>query len=123
MHLISQKALSNFWKKHPEAETPLRAWGLNVERLSWPDFHAVRAVYGSADQVGRCVVFNLGGNKFRLIAVIHYNTQRVYVRNVLTHAEYDRGHWKQECCGAQDTQKNKAERADKRKPERARKKR
>ena len=57
-------------------------------------FTDVRAFYSSADQVGKCTVFNIAGNKYRLITVIHFNTGRVYVRRILTHAEYDRGAWK-----------------------------
>jgi len=54
-------------------------------------------MYPQADQVGRCTVFNIGGNNYRLIAAIHYNTGVVYIRHVLTHAEYDRGAWKKGC--------------------------
>jgi len=54
----------------------------------------LRHVFPPADQVGDLVVFNIGGNKYRLIASVHFNRQKVYVRRVLTHAEYDRGDWK-----------------------------
>ena len=53
--------------------------------------------YPHADQVGRCIVFNIAGNKFRLVVVIHLNRGKVYVRQVMTHAEYDRGAWKGDC--------------------------
>ena len=53
--------------------------------------------YSSADQIGRCTVFNIGGNKFRLVVVIHFNRGKVYVRHVLTHAEYDQEKWKGGC--------------------------
>ena len=56
----------------------------------------VRETFGSADQVGKFTVFNIGGNKYRLIAVIHFNRGIVYFRNVLTHAAYDKGNWKYE---------------------------
>jgi mRNA interferase HigB len=55
----------------------------------------VRRVIPSADRVGRYTVFNIGGNKARLIAAIHYNRGKVYIRHILTHAEYDRGAWKE----------------------------
>jgi mRNA interferase HigB len=55
----------------------------------------VKATFASADRVGRFVVFDIGGNKFRLIAAIHFNRGKLYVRHVLTHADYDTGKWKQ----------------------------
>jgi len=97
MHVISQKKLRDFWSEWPEAENPLRAWHRVAEHSNWESFVDVRAVYASADQVGRCTVFNIGGNKFRLVTVIHFNRGKVYVRHVLTHQEYDRGNWKEDC--------------------------
>lgn len=79
---------------HPDAERPLRDWLRLMEQGRFPDFISVRAVWGSADYVDGLIVFNIGGNKYRLIADIRYNLGRVYIRQVLTHAEYDRGLWK-----------------------------
>ena len=56
----------------------------------------MKSVFGTASIVGNCVIFNIGGNKYRLIAVIHFNRGKLYVRHVLTHAEYDEGKWKDE---------------------------
>jgi len=64
-----------------------------VDWSSWAD---VKAAFASASHVGSCVVFNIHGNKYRLIAVIHFNRGKLYVRHVLTHAEYDEGKWKDE---------------------------
>ena len=94
MHVISKKALRQFWKLHPDAEQPLLRWFKVVRAADWHSFADVQAVYASADQVGRFTVFNIGGNKYRLIAAIHYNRGKVYVRHVLTHVEYDRDEWK-----------------------------
>jgi mRNA interferase HigB len=94
MHVISQKALRAFWALHPQSESSLRAWHHVVEQADWKNFAEVRATYAGADVVGRFVVFNIGGNKYRLIAAIHYNRGKVYVRHVLTHSDYDRGTWK-----------------------------
>ena len=94
MHVISKKALRRFWRLHPVAERPLRRWFNTAGAAVWRSFADVRAVYAKADQVGRFTVFNIGGNKYRLIAVIHYNRGKVFVRHVLTHKEYDRGDWK-----------------------------
>ncbi|MBI3270723.1 MAG: type II toxin-antitoxin system HigB family toxin [Planctomycetes bacterium] len=57
----------------------------------------MRRAFPSADQVGQCTVFNIGGNKYRLIVVIHFNRGKVFVRHVLTHPDYDRGKWKHDC--------------------------
>ena len=96
MHLISRKALREFWAEHPDAESALKAWAVVVEHADWENFAQLREVYPRADQVRRFTVFDIGGNKYRLIAVIHYNRSKVYVRHVLTHAEYDMGKWKKE---------------------------
>jgi len=56
-------------------------------------FAELRRVFSSADQVGKFTIFNIGGNKYRLIAAIHYNRKKVYIRHILTHAEYDLGRW------------------------------
>jgi len=94
MHVISPKKLREFWAVHLDAETPLRAWLSVAKAADWGSFADLRRVFPSADQVGRLTVFNIGGNKYRLIAVIHFNRGKVYIRHVLTHPEYDRGKWK-----------------------------
>lgn len=106
MRVISRARLVHFWEEHPDAESPLETWRQIVRRANWKTFADLRASFGNADLVGNCVVFNIGRNKYRLIAAIHYqklkkdasrSTGRVYVRNVLTHGEYDRGQWKRDC--------------------------
>ena len=94
VHVISRKKLRHFAERHPVAELPLMAWHKAVQHAEWRNFADVRAVFPSADQVGKFTVFDIGGNKFRLIAVIHFNRSKVFIRNVLTHQEYDRGQWK-----------------------------
>jgi mRNA interferase HigB len=95
MHIISEKKLREFWERRPDAEEPLRAWIRVARRARWESFAELRATYAHADVVGRLVVFNIGGNKYRLIAAIHFNRAKVYIRHVLTHVEYDRGSWKE----------------------------
>lgn len=97
MRIISEKKLREFGKLHPDAKGPLRAWRQTVNDAHWANFAELRAVYPHADNVGRCTVFNVGGNKYRLVAAIHYNRGIVYLRHVLTHAEYDREDWKEGC--------------------------
>ena len=97
MHVISEKKLREFWEVHPDAEVPLRAWVKKVEGSTWKNFAEVRADYSHADQYERCVIFNIGGNKYRLIVSIHYNRQKVYLRDILTHEQYDQEKWKGDC--------------------------
>jgi mRNA interferase HigB len=66
-----------------------------MKRADFASFAALRQSFPSADQVRGLTVFNIGGNKARLIAAIHYNRRKVYIRAILTHAEYDKGKWKQ----------------------------
>lgn len=94
MHVITRKALKDFWERHPDAERPLREWLHAMEQGAFPDFTSVRAVWASADYVDGLTVFNIGGNKYRLVVDIRYNLGRVYIQQVLAHAEYDRGLWK-----------------------------
>jgi mRNA interferase HigB len=93
VHVISKKKLREFWERHPRAQSPLEAWCQIAKHGEWENFVDVRRAFNTADGVGRFVVFDIGGNKYRLIAVIHYNRGKVFIRHVLTHAEYDEGKW------------------------------
>ena len=94
MHVLSKPTLVKFWTKHQDAKGPLEDWFNTMEKQTFTDFSHLREFFAHADQVGTLTVFNIGGNKYRLIAAIHYNRHKVYIRNVLTHAEYDRNNWK-----------------------------
>lgn len=94
MHVISKKKLREFWENYPKARSPLEAWYQVARHAEWESFADVRAAFNTADQVGRFTVFDIGGNKYRLIAVIHFDRGKVFVRHMLTHAEYDEGKWK-----------------------------
>jgi mRNA interferase HigB len=94
MHIITCKALVDFWTRHPDSREALARWHKIVEKSSYQSFAELRLTFPSADIVGQYTVFNIGGNKVRLIASIHYDRGRVYVRHVLTHEEYNRGLWK-----------------------------
>jgi len=94
MHVITRSRLRVFWRQHPDAETPLRAWFQVARNARWGSIADVRKVYPMADQVAGFTVFNVGGNKYRLIVEIAFKLGRIYIRHVLTHREYDRGRWK-----------------------------
>jgi mRNA interferase HigB len=86
----------NFWEKHPNSRTALQRWYKIVYHSDFSSFSELRKAFPSADKVDHFVIFNIGGNKYRLIVSIHFNRGKVYSRHVLTHAEYDKGDWKNE---------------------------
>ena len=94
MHIISRTKLKNFWKKHPDSEKPLRAWFTVARNAKWRSLVDVRKVYPNADAVDGLTIFNIGGNKYRLIVKIEFRKGQVFVLHVLTHAQYSRGRWK-----------------------------
>ncbi len=94
MHIIARSRIAEFWENHPNAETSLRLWYKLVSLAQWQNFVELRQVFPSADQVGNLTVFNIGGNNYRLIALVDYKYQKVFIRHVLTHAEYDKEDWK-----------------------------
>jgi len=94
MHIISRKALKLFWEQHPDSQSALIRWYKIIEKTEFSSFNALRQTFPSADKVGDLTVFNISGNKYRLIASIHFNRNKIYVRHILTHAEYDKGAWK-----------------------------
>lgn len=97
MHIISFRRLREFWEEHPDAEVPLRAWYKTTKKVNWSSLDDTRKDFPHADLVGICTVFNIKGNKYRLITQINYQLKRVYIRFVLTHAEYDKEKWKPDC--------------------------
>lgn len=90
MRLISNKTLREFSAVHPAAFAPLQGWRRVIEKCSFHHFSELRQAFNSVDKVGDLFVFNIGGNNYRLLAAIHFNTQILYVRSVMTHAEYDK---------------------------------
>ncbi|ABQ88811.1 type II toxin-antitoxin system HigB family toxin [Roseiflexus sp. RS-1] len=95
MHIITRKRLNEFAEKHPDARSALQHWYRLMKENQFGSFVELRAIFPSADQVGKLTVFNIGGGKARLIAAIHYNRRKIYIRAVLTHDEYDKGKWKE----------------------------
>ncbi len=79
---------------HPDAEQPLQDFRRKIEKGSYPNFAALRAVFPAVDKVGERYVFNIDGNEFRLVAGIDFARRLVWVKAVLTHGEYEKGAWK-----------------------------
>jgi len=93
--------LKQFWEtpSHGDAEGPLRAWytHVNSKAVAWQAWGDVKADFNSASLVGNCAVFNIGGNKYRLVSRILYRSQKVFILKVMRHAEYEKHRWKEEC--------------------------
>jgi mRNA interferase HigB len=101
VHVISFKRLREFYQFHRDAEWPLRRWFLMASKATWRTIADVRRGFPHADPVlvksGRAVtVFNVSGNKYRLITAIHYDRQRIYVLRIMAHRQYDKNNWKDE---------------------------
>jgi mRNA interferase HigB len=85
------------WGREKQSETLFRDFYRKLEGLTSSNFAELKETFPSVDLVGKCYVFNVGGNKYRVIARIHFNRQMIFVREVLTHREYDRDQWKAQC--------------------------
>ncbi len=95
MHIITRKRLNDFAAKHPDSVNALAKWYQELRKRDFSSIEEIRKVFPAADKVGKLTVFNIGGNKIRLIAAIHYNRRKIYIRAVLTHREYDAGKWRE----------------------------
>jgi mRNA interferase HigB len=94
MKLISNKALREFAAVHPDAEQPLQDFRRLIEQGTFSNFAQLKTTFASVDKIGDRYEFNIGGNKFRLVASVAFQPGLVWVKAVLTHSEYDRGAWK-----------------------------
>jgi len=101
VRVIAKSHLRSFWqgRKHDAvvAEPDLTVWFKLARAAAWANFAALKQTYGSADQVGNCVVFDVGNNRFRLVGRVNYRRGIVYVLRVMDHAEYDKRNWITEC--------------------------
>jgi mRNA interferase HigB len=100
VRVISQKTLQVFWERHPDSEDALREWLKAAMAVSWQSLIEARRLYPHADAVdtplsGTLTVFNICGNKYRLVVRIKYAWQLINIRCVLTHRDYDKNKWKE----------------------------
>jgi mRNA interferase HigB len=94
VRVISKRTLREFWEKHADAETSLNAWYAVASKATWTTFADVRQAFNSADVIhDNVTVFNIGGNKYRLVVDIDYRFQKIYIWHVLTHTQYDKDDW------------------------------
>lgn len=97
MNVISYATVKQFIRKHGDSKSPLNSWYRTASKAKWQSLAEAKQSYTSADLYGRCTIFNIGGNKYRLIAKIDYRAQVIRIREILTHAEYDKNKWKKDC--------------------------
>jgi len=89
MQVVALRTLKLFWERHRQAETPLRTWHAIVSQAEWTSPGDIRTQFGTADLGDNRVIFDIGGNKFRLVAHISYEYKAVLIKFVGTHQEYD----------------------------------
>jgi mRNA interferase HigB len=95
VEIAGEGHIAQFASRFPGIKNALDRWARVVEQADWKNTAEMKKTFRKADVVGKQTVFDVGGNKCRLIAIIHYGTRRVLVQHVLTHNEYDRGRWKE----------------------------
>jgi mRNA interferase HigB len=97
MRVLTKRPIREFWEKYPDAETALLNWYRITKKADWANLVDVRKDFSHADSAGVCTIFNIGGNKYRLVAKIYYPSKKVLIRFVLTHAEYDKRIYEDDC--------------------------
>jgi len=90
LHIISKKKIRDYSRDNAQAELPLLEWYLKMSEIKAANLNELRKYFNSVDSVAGYTVFNIGGNSYRLITAIHYNTQLCYIREIWTHAEYSK---------------------------------
>lgn len=96
MRVISRKKLQAFAAKHPRSQTSLDRWYRLLRAGDYGNFNEVKSAFPAADQVGNFVVFNVGGNHFRVVVLIDYRSKTAFIRHVMDHAEYSKNAWKKD---------------------------
>ncbi len=95
MRIISERRIKEFGDKYSDASLALANWMRAVRAAKWVNQAAVKAHFFDSDLVGEKTVFNIANNRYRMIAFISFRTQIVYIKQILSHKEYDKGKWKQ----------------------------
>lgn len=95
MHVISKKKIIEAAIIFPESASALEGWYRVISKNTFKNHAELKKTFGSVDKVNNMYVFDIGGNKIRLISSIHFNRQRIYIRYILNHKDYDKANWKQ----------------------------
>jgi mRNA interferase HigB len=94
MHVVSHKAIRVFCEKHADARKAPDHWYRVAKRAAWASFAEVKQSFNTADFVPPVIVFDIGGNKYRLIAEINFGRRVLFIRSIMTHKDYMKGAWK-----------------------------
>jgi mRNA interferase HigB len=94
VELHNKDIIVGFEEKHGDAKSPLETWARLIENNDFEHLQDLKQTIKSADYVKPWTVFNIGGNKYRLICVVNYEVKKVVIHDIMTHAEYDRGKWR-----------------------------
>jgi len=97
VNVISHRGLLKQIERHRDCQTAALDWFALARDAQWTNLQDVRAVYPSTDQVGRMLIFNLRGNAYRLIVGVNYTAKTLYIKELLSHAEYGKQEWKKWC--------------------------
>jgi mRNA interferase HigB len=95
MHILSRKRINEFIRRYPDSGTSLNNWYRIVKKANYNSFSELRQHFSSADYVEGFIIFNISGNKYRLITAVHFDRKKVYILYILTHQEYDQNKWKE----------------------------
>jgi len=97
MRIITERKLKEFWTENEVAETVLRDWIRTVRFADWKTSADVKKTFNSVNVYKNCPIFDVGGNKYRIIAKVEYQMHLVFIRFVLNHSEYDEKKWQSDC--------------------------
>jgi mRNA interferase HigB len=90
MHVIARRVLNEFSQRHPPARKALETWWIICNKNQFPNYGELKKTFGTADLVGNCLVFNIGGGKYRLVVRVNVPAQRMWIKYILSHEEYEK---------------------------------
>ena len=90
MHVIARRTLLDFWGKYPDARVSIDRWWTICKKNNFASFSELKKTFGTADMVGRCVVFNISGGKYRLVVRVNFAAHRIWIKYMLPHEEYEK---------------------------------
>jgi len=94
MHIITQKRIWDAKEKYNDCKKALDGWYRVIKKNQFTNFAELKRSFGSVDKINDLYIFDIGGNKLRIVATIHFQRQKIYIRQILTHKEYDKVGWK-----------------------------